>query len=491
MRSDRARQTVLIAAAAVLLLGPAAIAFFSGGYFAPARTVAGAGAWACVVAAVVAGRPLPRGRPALLAVGGLGLLSIWTLLSTLWAPIAGDAYAAGQIAVLYTGTLIAAAMVLRGRAAQWVEPVLAAGILLVIGYGLAERLLPGVLHYARSASAEGRLEQPLTYWNAMGELAALGFVLCARLAGDELRAGWLRAGAAASAAPLGLGLWITFSRGALFAGLAGLVTLVVVAPRAAQLWALARAVGFGALAVAAGAPFSAVASLDGRLSTREHQGLIVLVALVVISSVAVVVAARVPPPFNREGPVRLPRHSPALAAGLIAAGLALAIVVGAHESSGAASLSGGAGRLTTLQSNRYAYWSVALRAFGSDPVQGAGAGGWSVDWLRFRHVSEGAQDAHSLPLQTLAELGLVGLALLLAFAAGVTLACRRALAVSPLAAGPVAAAVVYLAHSPLDWDWQMPAVSLVAIVLMGTLLALAEPAPSDARALRRSAAPRA
>ncbi len=41
-----------------------------------------------------------------------------------------------------------------------------------------------------------------------------------------------------------------------------------------------------------------------------------------------------------------------------------------------------------------------------------------------------------------------------------------------LAAGPIAALVAYLAHAPLDWDWQMPAVTLVAIVLAGELLAL-------------------
>jgi hypothetical protein len=465
------------------------LAFFSGGYFAPARAAAGIGAWALVAVAALLRWPPAAGGSALgieaagavgvrsaapwLVIGGLGGLAAWTLLSMLWAPIAGNAYAAGQLAVLYTGALIAAVMLLRGRALKWVEPSLAAGALIVIGYGLAGRVLPGILHYARSVSAEGRLEQPLTYWNAMGELAALGFVLCARLAGDEQRRGWMRTTAAAAAAPLGLGLWITFSRGALFACLAGLVTLVVAAPRAAQLWALVRAVGFGALAAAAGAPFSGVTSLSGGQSSREHQGLIVLVAVVVITAAAAA-AGHWRAPRHGERVVTLPGHAPALATGLVIAGLALAIVVGVHEGSGATPLSGGATRLTTLQSNRYDYWSVALRAFSGDPVQGAGAGGWSVDWLLWRNVDEAAQDAHSLPLQTLAELGVVGLALLLAFCAGVTLAARRALRVSPLAAGPTAAAVVYFAHAPLDWDWQMPAVTLVAIVLMGALLALSE-----------------
>jgi hypothetical protein len=497
------RRSGLAGAAGLLLLGPTALAFFTGGYFAGPRAWAGVGAWACVVIAVLADARVPAGRAARLAIGALGLLALWTLLSILWAPIAGSAYGAGQITVLYLGVLIAAAMLTRGRVLAWVEPTLAVGALIVVGYGLAGRLLPGVLHYARSVSADGRLEQPLTYWNAMGELAALGFVLWVRLGGDVRRPRWLRAAAAAAAAPHGLGLWISFSRGALFACAAGLITLIVVAARTPQLWALVRAVAIGALATVAGAPFAGVASLSGGQSARERQGLIVLALLVAI---AVAGAAVAYVRMRREGdrPLALPRRAPALATGLIIAGLALAIVVGARESGGVASLSSGAGRLATLQSDRYAYWSVALRAFLRDPVQGVGAGGWSVDWLRWRHIHEAAQDAHSLPLQTLAELGLVGLGLLLAFASAVVLAARRALRVSAAAAGPTAALLVYAAHAPLDWDWQMPAVTLVAVVLAGAVLALADdgrgsvglaqPASGGAdRAIapRRSAAPRA
>ena len=123
-----------------------------------------------------------------------------------------------------------------GACCDWLEPGLAAGTLVVVGYGLAERMLPGLLHYAHSVSAEGRLEQPLTYWNAMGELAALGFVLCARLAGDRGRRPALRAAAMAASVPLALGLYVSFSRGALFAGLAGLGRAAGhrAAPRAAR-----------------------------------------------------------------------------------------------------------------------------------------------------------------------------------------------------------------------------------------------------------------
>ncbi|MGZ4246555.1 MAG: O-antigen ligase family protein [Solirubrobacteraceae bacterium] len=468
------RRGALAAVGATLLAGPTALAFYSGGYFQGPRVWAGAGAWACVVVALVAGAPLPRGRGALLAIGGMALLAGWTLLSILWAPLAGDAYGAGQIAMLYLGALLAAAMVLRDRLLPWVEPVLAAGSTVVVGYGLAGRLLPGLLHFARSVSAQGRLEQPLTYWNGMGELAALGFVLCVRLAGDRSRPGWLRSVAAAATAPLGLGLYISFSRGALFACVAGLLALVVLAPWRQQLAALLLAVGVGVVASLAVAAFKGVTSLSGSLSTRESQGAIVLGLLVVIAVgagvIQYVLVAQV-----EDRPLGLPRRAPLIVTGLIAVGLTLAIVVGAHESSGtSATLSGGATRLTSLQSNRYAYWSVALRAFGTEPLHGVGAGGWSVDWLRWRTVAEGAQDAHSLPLQTLAELGVVGLGLLGIFLGGVTWAAVDALrAAGGVASGPIAGCVVYLTHAPLDWDWQMPAVTLVAIALAGALLALA------------------
>ena len=62
----------------------------------------------------------------------------------------------------------------------------AAGALVVIGYGLSARLLPALLTFARSTSAQGRLEQPLTYWNAIGAVAAIGLALSAHLAGEGL-----------------------------------------------------------------------------------------------------------------------------------------------------------------------------------------------------------------------------------------------------------------------------------------------------------------
>src|SRR5207248_2799306 len=140
-----------------------------------------------------------------------------------------------------------------------------------------------------------------------------------------------------------------------------------------------------------------------------------------------------------------PNRAPLIAAGLITAGLALAIVTGSSERT-SQPLASGAARLTTFQSNRYDYWRVALDAFASEPLRGVGAGGWAVEWLRRRHHNEFAQDAHSLPLQTAAELGLVGLALLAAFISAIALAAQSAnRKASMLAAGPIAALAAYAA----------------------------------------------
>jgi hypothetical protein len=475
------RSAALSAARLALLAGPAVLSFFSGGYFSEARTWAGLGAWLLVVVGLLAERrPLPRGRLAWLAIGGLAAFAAWTLLSVTWAPIAGSAYGYGQLAVLYTGVLLAAAILLRPRdVGSLAEPAMAAGALIVIGYGLSERLIPGVLHFAHSISAQGRLEQPLTYWNAMGEMAALGFVLCAALAGSSTRPRLLRAAAAAAAVPLAVGLYIAFSRGALFACAAGLVTLFILAPRREQLRSMAIVLMAGLVACLVAAPMHGFTSMSGSLSTRELEGAIVFAVIALVAAAAAALqlreAARGP-----TGRIELPRRAPAIAVAVIAVGLALAIVVGAKEGS-TAKLSGGAARLGTLQSNRYDYWRVALNAFDAEPLRGVGAGGWAVWWLRDRNINAFAQDAHSLPLQTLAELGIVGIALLALFLGAMAVIAGRAHRLAPaLAAGPAAAFATYVAHSPLDWDWEMPAVTLIAMILGGALIAIADDQSSSA-----------
>jgi hypothetical protein len=43
-----------------------------------------------------------------------------------------------------------------------------------------------------------------------------------------------------------------------------------------------------------------------------------------------------------------------------------------------------------------------------------------------------------------------------------------------LAAGPAAALLAWFLHASIDWDWQLPAVTLPALALAGALIVLSE-----------------
>jgi O-antigen ligase len=154
---------------------------------------------------------------------------------------------------------------------------------------------------------------------------------------------------------------------------------------------------------------------------------------------------------------------------------------GAAVSAGAS-----ASRFGSLQSHRYDYWKVALRTFAHHPAIGVGSSGFAVEWLRHRPFREPAQDAHSLYLETAAELGVVGILALALMLGGAAASARTAWRRDPaLAAGPCAVLAAWAVHAEIDWDWEMPALTLVAIVLAGALLAAADRPPT-----MRDSAPR-
>jgi hypothetical protein len=462
------RRVLLLAARAVLLLGPTALAFASGGYFTGARLVALAVAFVALAAALVGAErddsaPLRRSGVAWAVIGGLALLAGWTALSSFWAPAQAPAVDARERALLYAAAVWAAALAFRPRgAALWVEPVLAGGALVVAGYGLLGEL--GVLELHQSVSAGGRLYQPLTYWNAEGALAALGLVLAARIAGTRTRPLALRLAAAGAAPLLGLAVYLTFSRGSLTALGVGLAVLLAMTPTWSQLRAAAIAVEGAALAVIA------VEALP------DDVALLPVLAVAVLAAAAQAWSAQAEDDeTTATGPLPAPTHAAGVAwaaAAILAIAPFAAAVVDRDTPPADPAFGATAGRLADAGSYRYAYWDAALETFAADPAIGAGAGGFATEWLKRRDIDEVVRDAHSLELETAAELGLVGLALLLLVLGGVVAAIRRASARDPsLAAGPAAALAVWAAHSAIDWDWELPALTLVAAVLAGVVVA--------------------
>jgi hypothetical protein len=462
-----------IAALSLALAGPTVLAFFSGGYFDTARLAAALVAWALVLAAALtARRPLPAGQAGRVAIAGLALLAAWTAISFAWAPLSDPAAQAIERLLLYLGALIAASALLRGPGGQrWAEPVLAAGVTIVIGYGVAGRLVPGIITEAHSITAAGRLEQPLTYWNAMGALAAIGLILAIRLAGSRTRPPSIRSAAAATAPILALGLYLSFSRGALAAFALGAVVLVALELTVEQLSALAIALVTGGIAAGVASALTAVRTLQG---AREHDGLVMLVVLVVLSAGAAALQWSLARRATAPPKLRRPRHTGTAVTAVIVALFAGLVIYAATDTGSKQALTGAnPARLGSLQTNRYAYWRVALAdGFGHHPLNGVGAGGFAATWLRYRTIPERVRVPHSLYVETLAELGLVGFACLIAFFGGIAAAARRAYRTGPaLAAGPIAALVTFAAHAAVDWDWEMPALTLVAIALAGMVIA--------------------
>ncbi len=112
------------------------------------------------------------------------------------------------------------------------------------------------------------------------------------------------------------------------------------------------------------------------------------------------------------------------------------------------------------------YWYVAWQEVADAPLVGKGAGTFELAWLEHQPIPVAVRDAHSLYLELLAELGLVGLALLgLAFAPPLLAAFRG---VSAAATGGY---VAFLVHAALDWDWELPAVTLAGLLCGAALLA--------------------
>lgn len=458
--------------AVFLLALPTVLAFFSGGYFATARLVAGVLAWiAAATGLALAPNPLPRSGPGRLALAGLALLSLVTGLSILWAPLAAIAQGDFQRLLLYLGALLASVAFLRGRfGLRVVEPALCVGILVVIGYALAGRYFPGFVVEAASRTAAGRLEQPLTYWNAVGALAAVGVVLAVRLAGDRSREARLSACAAAAVVPLGLGVYLSFSRGALLAVVLGVLVVVAVAGDRAQLRVLAAVVPAAVAACLVAGFLPGVRALEGSAGSRAAQGLVMLAVTATAMAASAAFARRLLGGAPGR-PLKVPRGIVAAVTVLIVGGALLA-VVGTGSGGGEPRYGADTRRLASLESNRYDYWKESAQMLAAHPLLGEGSGAFRVAWRRDYTSLDPALDAHSLPVETAGELGVLGLLALAAFLGGAAWSVvRLGRADRTLAAGAAGALSALALHASMDWDWEMPAVALVGVALLGAVAA--------------------
>jgi tetratricopeptide (TPR) repeat protein len=134
-------------------------------------------------------------------------------------------------------------------------------------------------------------------------------------------------------------------------------------------------------------------------------------------------------------------------------------------------------RLLSGAGNRYDYWRVAWHVFTSHPVAGIGAGNYTAYYFEQRKTQEAIQNPHSIELQTLSELGVVGAVLLVLLVGGVALGASR---LRPLArssplertlmVAAVGAVIVWLIDTSGDWIHLLPGVTAVALAAVAVLL---------------------
>jgi len=419
---------------------------------------------------------IPRNTASRVALLGFLALTALTGLSILWAPDRGRASTNFSQMLLYLGAAFALVSGLskfdRHRIAEPTAWATAAGACL---YSLSDRVLPGVFHLHADQIAFGRLSQPLGYWNSMGALAGVGLILAVRLAADSERPRPLRIAATSSMPFISLALWLTFSRGALVATAAGLVALAAIQFNKRQLRSLAVAtVGLFPVALTADS-LESVRTLTGSPSSRASDGLI-LGGVVLLTSLASVFLNEVSAPQKPANGAFRPgwkRAMIALAVTLTVAPVGI-VLLGTSDATPPVSTSGAnSQRLQSISTNRTKYWAVALNGFEAEPIGGNGSGSFGSLWLRQRDGQQPALNAHSLELEVATELGILGLLSLLLIFSGTWIKSRALIRSLPGAlAGAIGVGVLFLSHSAVDWDFQIPGLMLPVILLVSAILAV-------------------
>ena len=441
--------------------------------------------WVLGVGVVVGLLPVSvPSRPAWIPVVGLLALAGWTALSLSWTESPDRTYADLTRVVGYLGlVLLGLSLLGRGTWRPAAGGITTAALLICCG-AIGSRIAPSVFpdDVTVEAFQPDRLAYPLGYWNALAAWAAISATAAIGWSAHA-RSSVVRSLALGIAPVAGCTLYLTYSRGGLLAFAIGLLALIVLSRNrwTASLHAL-TAILATAAAVGVIRANPEVATGDG-----GSGGGLVLLGLAAAALACAWVAQRTyrlrPPELKIPDALRR-----AAVPAMIVALLATAIALGPQAASQirqsvqapiSAQEADPATRLGSLGGRRHELWSSAISAFDEDPARGIGSGTFEFWWARTTANPALVRDGHSLYLETLAELGLVGLLILLAFLAG---ALRAAWLARPrldktssvgAAAAMISGFVVFLVSAGVDWMWEVPAVAVLALASLTVALASA------------------
>jgi O-Antigen ligase/Tetratricopeptide repeat len=406
----------------------------------------------------------------------------WILISLFWTSSLGRTVLEAERALAYVTAIFAGLLLVRTRAYHALLGGTWAAICLVSMYALATRLFPERLGVF-DPIAGYRLSEPLGYWNALAIFAGIGSLLALGFAARSGSA-VMRALGSASLLVLLPTVYFTFSRGAWIAVGVGLASAVAFDPRRLQLvttaLALAAAPALGlALAYRSDGLTHVTASLAAA-SREGHRLALALVALGVLNGLLAVGLKEAAERLSFS-PAARRAYGAALVLVVLAALTAVFVRYGspptlaerAYDTLAKPTPSNSGDlneRLFTLSSRgRVLTWKAAWSDFEDNRLLGSGAGTYELYWAAHRSSPVKVRDAHSLYVETLAELGPIGLVflaggLLVPVAAAVRARMRSLV---PAALG---AYVAFLIHAGVDWDWEMTAVTTTTLLCGVALL---------------------
>lgn len=472
---------------ALLALSACALAWRERGSVAAADWLGHAIAAAFLLGAVLAlARPRRLSRSASVSLAALVALAAWAAFSLVWAPLPSLARDEGLLTLFYAIVFAVPLVTLAsraGRIAALAAVVLALGATAV---ATAVRVRFGADPLDAYAGS-GRLFFPIGYVNAQAAFALVGFWPAIALGARRGTPVWLRAvSIGAATAMVGIGA-LTQSRGGAIAFVVSAVAVFAVLPARLRL-AVPALVPIGLVAAAfprLTEPFQTQFESQEALAASippAGEAVLWISAIATACGLIYAVADRrvtLSPPVT----ALLGRAAGLLVVTVLAIGTVAVVqrvdtpVELLHErwaefkhEPTTESQAEAATHFLSPGSNRYDFWRVALLEFRDSPITGSGARSFGPAYLVRGDSSETPTRTHSLPLEALAELGIVGF-LLLAIGVGVPFVALWRLRGRVPAAAAFGAGVYWLVHAAADWTWTFPACGIPFFLLLGIALA--------------------
>jgi O-antigen ligase len=489
--SLEARTTAKRAGVLLLMVLPGALtiylAFSSGGFF-PVPTAVACLVLSSAIAIRIATAAEPFAdltRSALIVGGALLLLAGWTLASSLWSESPGRSFVEFDRALLYAQAFVLFALLPRDTTlVRWGVRSVAAGMVVVCAAAFASRTLPEIV-VTSPGLANDRLSYPLSYWNGLGLFAGIATLLLVYLTTSDREPLWVRSLAAAATPLTAATALLTFSRGGLAAAAIAIAAYVAVAWQRRLLTGLLIVIPTTGFALVRTYQADLLATVDPTTDAALGQGRDLAAAIGIAMSVALVGRAALGAADRLLDRISLgPQTRRRLVSGV--AGVAIVATVST------AVMTDAIGRATDLYDDfvaddiqhsgqvrdrltqagndgRLGQWDVALSAFAADPLTGGGAGTYEFMWFRDRPAPSEVVDAHSLYVEVLGELGLIGLLLVVIVVGGtlISIALGVRSRDRALYAAVAAAFGAWALHAGFDWDWELSATSLWAFCLAG------------------------